>query len=208
MKKLLLSMALLAASASAFAQIPQFGIKGGVNFADVSVSSGSVSASLGTLTTYSVGVFADLKAGAISIQPGLFYTGKGFKATNGNTADGSAELNLHYLQVPVNFVYHLPIVVGNIYFGAGPYAAMGISGKGKGNDGSGTIVSEDVTFGDGPEDIKKMEYGLQGIAGLQLKGGFLVGLNYDLGLSNIANDTNGEGSIKHKVFGVSVGFTF
>lgn len=207
MKKVLLSIAFMAAAAtSAFAQIPQLGIKGGVNFADVSVSSGSVSASLGTLTTYSVGVFADLKAGAISIQPGLFYTGKGFKATNGNSADGSAEFNLHYLQLPVNFVYHVPIVVGNIYFGAGPFAAMGITGKAKANDGSGTSVSEDVHFGDGPNDIKKMEYGLQGIAGLQLKGGFLVGLSYDLGLTNIANEA--DGSIKNKVLGISVGFTF
>ncbi|RWY57063.1 porin family protein [Mucilaginibacter gilvus] len=209
MKKLLLSILFVAVvSMGAFAQIPKFGIKGGVNFANVTASSGSVSASLGTLTTYSVGVFADLKAGAISIQPGLFYTGKGFKATSDNSGDGSAEYNLHYLQVPVNFVYHVPIVVGNIYLGAGPFAAIGISGKAKGDDGNGTTISQDVTFGDGADEIKKMEYGLQGIAGLQLKGGFLVGLSYDLGLSNIGNNLDGEGSIKNKVFGVSVGFTF
>jgi hypothetical protein len=205
MKKLLLSIAFIAASLGAFAQIPKFGIKGGVNFANVSISSGGVSVSPGTLTTFSVGAFADLKAGAISVQPGLFYTGKGFKISE-QISNESAQVSLQYLQVPVNFVYHAPIVVGNIYFGAGPFAAFGISGKSKTTDG-GSSQEEDITFGDTENDIKRTEFGIQGIAGLQLKGGFLIGLSYDLGLSDISNETDG-GSIKNKVFGVSVGFTF
>ncbi|MBD1366316.1 PorT family protein [Mucilaginibacter sp. ZT4R22] len=206
MKKLLLSIVFVAASMGAFAQIPKFGIKGGVNFANVSASSGSVSASFDNLTTFSVGAFADLKAGAISIQPGLFYTGKGFQFDN-QIANETDKIKLFYLQVPVNFVYHAPIVVGNIYVGAGPFVAYGISGKSKATSG-GTSIEEDITFGDGEDDIKRTEFGLQGIAGLQLKGGFLVGISYDLGLSNIANNIDGEGSVKNKVFGVSVGFTF
>jgi len=205
MKKLLLTLALSTAALFTFAQIPTIGIRGGVNFADVSASSGSASVSLGTLTTFNAGVFADLKAGAISIQPGLFYTGKGFKLSDSDES-GSAQLSLRYLQVPVNFVYHVPVVVGNIYFGAGPFAAFGLSGKTKATSG-GTSIEQDVTFGDGEEDVKRTEFGLQGIAGFQLKGGFLVGLNYDLGLTNIAN-TNQEGKLKNRVFGVSVGFTF
>jgi hypothetical protein len=205
MKKLLLAIVFAAASMGAFAQIPKFGIKGGVNFANVTASSGSVSASFGQLTTFSVGAFADLKAGSISIQPGLFYTGKGFKIDD-QASNESVELNLKYLQVPVNFVYHAPIVVGNIYLGAGPFVAYGISGKSKAKSG-GSTIEEDVVFGD-DGDVKRTEFGLQGIAGLQLKGGFLVGISYDLGLSNIANNIDGEGSLKNKVFGVSVGFTF
>ena len=205
MKKLLLSIVFAAASMGAFAQIPKFGIKGGVNFANVSIASGGVSLSPGTLTTFSVGAFADLKAGSISVQPGLFYTGKGFKIDN-QISNESGQVSLRYLQVPINFVYHAPIVVGNIYFGAGPFAAIGMSGKSKATSG-GSSQEEDVTFGDGEDDIKRTEFGLQGIAGLQLKGGFLIGLSYDLGLSDISNNTS-EGSIKNKVFGVSVGFTF
>lgn len=205
MKKLLLSFVLAAASMAAFAQVPQFGIKGGVNLANVTASSGSVSASFGTLTTFSVGAFADLKAGAISIQPGLFYTGKGFKLSD-ETSNESAQMSLHYLQVPVNFVYHAPIVIGNIYFGAGPFAAFGVSGKSKATL-DGTTLEEDVKFGD-DGDVKRTEFGLQGIAGLQLKSGFLIGVSYDLGLSNIGNNIDGEGSLKNKVLGISVGFTF
>lgn len=205
MKKLLLASALAFACLLTYAQGPQFGIRGGVNLANVTASSGNVSASFGTLTTFSVGAFADFKAGAISIQPGLFYTGKGFKL-NDQSSDESAKLSLHYLQVPVNFVYHAPIMIGNIYVGAGPFAAIGVSGKSKATVGSNT-VEDDVKFG-GDGDVKRTEFGLQGIAGLQLKGGFLVGISYDLGLSNIGNNIDGEGSIKNRVFGVAIGFTF
>jgi hypothetical protein len=205
MRKLIFTVALASAALFASAQIPKLGIKGGVNFANVTASSGSVSASFDNLTTFSIGAFADLKAGAISIQPGLYYTGKGFQLDN-QVANETDKIKLFYLQVPVNFVYHAPIVVGNIYLGAGPFVAYGISGKSKATSGS-TSVEEDITFGDGDDDIKRTEFGLQGIAGLQLKGGFLIGISYDLGLSNIANNTD-EGSVKNKVFGVAIGFTF
>lgn len=197
-------MALLSVSALGFAQSAKFGIKGGVNFADVSASAESFSASLGTLTTYNVGVFADFKLGAVSLQPGLFYTGKGFDAVTSST--DQVKMSLKYVQVPVNLVYHVPLVVGNIFFGAGPYAAIAVSGKVTAKSG-GASLEQDVTFGDGPDDTKKNEFGLQGIAGFQFKQGFLIGLNYDLGLSDISNGTDGS-SIKNRVFGVSVGYSF
>ena len=68
-------------------------------------------------------------------------------------------------------------------------------------------MEEDVTFGDGAGEFKRTEFGLQGIAGFQLNSGFLIGVSYDLGLTNISN-TSDEGSLKNRVFGVSVGFTF
>jgi hypothetical protein len=196
MKKLLLSIALVAASIGVFAQSAKLGLKGGLNFAKLNASYGGISGSTQSLTSFSAGAFIDLKLGALSVQPALLYTGKG-----GTDGDGN-KINLYYVQVPVNLVYHVPVVVGNIYFGGGPYVAYGISGTGK--DASGT--STDVTFGDGEDNIKRNDFGLNGIAGFQFTSGFLVGINYDLGLSNILN-TN-EVSTRNRVFGVSVGFTF
>ncbi|MBK0380877.1 porin family protein [Mucilaginibacter segetis] len=205
MKKLLLSIALFSAVTTAFAQSASFGIKGGVNFADVAASSGSFSATLGSLTTFSVGAFTDIKAGAISVQPGIYYTGKGFKTVT--TSTESVSLDLKYVEVPVNFVYHVPAVVGDVYFGAGPYAAIGVNGKAKAKSGSDSY-EEDVTFGDGPEDIKKTDFGLQFIGGFHFSKGLLIGVNYDLGLSDISNDDSTDGTLKHRVWGISVGFTF
>ncbi|OOQ56885.1 porin family protein [Mucilaginibacter pedocola] len=197
MKKVLLSLALVAVAAtSAFAQIPQIGIKGGVNIAKLNASAGNISASTESVTSFSAGAFVDFKLGAVSLQPGLYYTGKGGSDGNGNT------IRLNYLQVPVNFVYHAPIVVGDIFFGAGPYAAYGLSAKGK--DASGVTI--DGTFGDGPDDVKRTDLGLNGIAGIHLKTGLLLGINYDLGLSNITNDSSI--STRNRVLGFSIGYTF
>ncbi|MES2268888.1 MAG: porin family protein [Bacteroidota bacterium] len=209
MKKLLLiTVVLMSASLASYAQVPSFGIRGGANFAKLSASASASGASVtyntGTLTSFSAGVFADFKLGGISLQPALNFTGKGGK----EESDGDvAKVNLYYLQVPVNIVYHAPVAIGNIYFGAGPYAALGISGKQKITSGSVT-QSEDITFGSDAGDVKRTDFGINGIAGVEFKGGFLIGINYDLGLSDIGNDGTSQASTKNRVFGVSVGYKF
>jgi hypothetical protein len=199
MKKLLLAIVFAAASMAAFAQIPKFGIKGGVNFASLAASAGNISASSGSITSFSVGAFLDAKLGAVSFQPGIYYTGKGGASNDGNT---NSSIHLYYLQMPLNFVYHAPIVVGDIYFGGGPYGAYGISAKGK--DDSGVTV--DGTFGDGEDDIKRTDFGINGVAGIHFKTGLMLGINYDLGLTNILNVS--DISTKNRVFGVSIGYMF
>lgn len=204
MKKILLSICCLFAASFAFAQAPSFGIRGGVGFASLSASSGNLSVSSGSTTTFAAGLFADFKAGTnLTIQPGIYYAGKG-----GNfSADGAeADIKTYYLQVPVNVVYHAPVQFGSIYFGAGPYVAMGLSGKAKASDGTNS-ASQDITFGsDG--DFKRVDAGLNGIAGFEFKNGFLLGINYDLGLTDIGNDGTAEVSTKNRVFGISIGFKF
>jgi hypothetical protein len=205
MKKILLLVCCAFAASTAFAQLPTFGIRGGVNFASINVSAGNVSASTGSTTSFAVGVFADFKVGAVSIQPALNYTGKG-----GNVSDGSGsevDMKTYYAQIPVNVVYRIPAVIGNVYFGAGPYVGIGLSGKGKVTDGT-TTEKQDITFGSGPDDLKRTDFGLNGIAGVEFKNGFILGLNYDLGLSDINNDNSGSVSTKNRVFGISVGFKF
>ncbi|WPU92538.1 porin family protein [Mucilaginibacter sabulilitoris] len=215
MKKLLLSLLLAGSSMAAFAQLPTFGIKGGANFSTlhISLDGTNISVNSGTLTTFNAGVFVDFKFGNVSLQPALNLSGKGGKfggvfsdTEDSNIEQGDGRFNLIYLQLPVNLVYHVPVVVGDIYFGAGPYVAKGISGKVKGNDSDGNSVSEDIKFGD-DGDIKSMEYGANAIAGIKFKTGLLFNVNYDLGLSNIAPNADG-GKLKTRVFGISVGYAF
>jgi hypothetical protein len=221
MKKLLLSLLLAGTSLVTFAQLPTFGIKGGVNFATLNASISGLSANSNSLTTFNAGIFVDFKFGNVSLQPALNLSGRGGKFNGASFTDnsdqnvdieieqGTGKINLLYLQLPVNIVYHLPVVVGDIYFGAGPYAARGISGKVKVTDPQGgQTVSEDVKFGGNDDNsIKSMEYGANAIAGIKLKGGFLFNVNYDLGLTNI-NPTADSGKLKTRVFGVSVGYAF
>ncbi len=96
----------------------------------------------------------------------------------------------------------MPAVVGDFYFGAGPYLGMGVSGKAKDNSGN----SEDIKFGSGQDEIKRTDAGLNAIVGFKFKTGFLINANYDWGLTNI---TNVDGiKLTNRVFGISVGYAF
>jgi hypothetical protein len=204
MKKFLLLVCCAFAVSTAFAQLPTFGIRGGVNFANLNIAAGNVSVSTGSTTSFAAGVFADFKVGAVSIQPALNFTGKGGNIDDGN--DNVVDIKTYYAQIPVNIVYRIPAVIGSVYFGAGPYVGIGLSGKSK-TTIDGEKKSDDITFGSGPEDLKRTDFGLNGIAGVEFKNGLILGLNYDLGLSDITNETDG-GSFKNRVFGLSVGFKF
>jgi len=228
MKKTLLALFLTCSSLAAFAQLPAIGIKGGVNFATMQASGTQANvvagtntiANSGSVTSFNFGVFVDVKLGHFSLQPAVNFTGKGgtfngFTGTlpNGSKSEVDTKYNLYYVQVPVNLVYHVPFVAGDFYLGAGPFVSMGVYGKKKqsadnNNNGVHTLVSssDKITFGDN-RDIRSDEYGAGAIVGIKLKGGLLLNLNYDLGLSNTAPDDLGY-KLKSRVFGVSAGFVF
>ena len=208
MKKCMLTICLAMVSFGVFAQIPSIGIKGGLNFATFASSDGGTSMTSNSITTFNAGVFVDLKFGNISLQPALNYTGKGGSYSETLVTPGGSGVtevekdNLYYLQLPVNLVFHIPVIVGNIYFGAGPYIAQGLSGTAK--EGSD---SQKITFGSASGDVRAQQFGADAIIGFKMAGGFLINANYDLGLSNDVNAVDG-GSSKSHVFGVSVGYVF
>ncbi|WP_345953156.1 porin family protein [Mucilaginibacter sp. PAMB04168] len=209
MKKLLLAILAAGSFATASAQSKvTYGISSGVNFAKVGISAtgSSLSISTSSLTTFSVGAFADIPVGSknFSVQPGLYYTGKGFQLSEAGTSIKSKPF---YLQVPVSLVYNVPFSGGKVFFGAGPYAAIGLNGKLEGTDGNAK-ESEDIKFGDNPatDFYKRTDFGATGMAGIGLTNGLLFKVNYDLGLSNVSPESDAK--IKHRVVGLSVGYSF
>jgi hypothetical protein len=212
MKKLLLLVCFAMASATAFSQSISYGIKGGANFGKLVISAEGTDLTVtsGTNTSFNAGIFADFKLSKFSIQPAINLMGKGGKFSSDmdgeeGGASGFAKLNLLYLQVPVDLLYHVEVVAGDIFFGAGPYIAYGISGKGTANV-DGNTVSEDVKFGS-DEEFKSTEAGLNITAGVKLKGGLLFNVNYDFGFTNIANDSD-VAKLKTRTLGLSVGYAF
>lgn len=216
MKKLLFTICLSMVCMAGFAQLPTFGIKGGLNFAELQQTESGSTFTSSALTTFNAGVFVDLKFGAISLQPALNFIGEGgsvqMSTFTHNPGGGSAIINytdktkLYYLQLPVNLVYHIPVIVGDIYFGAGPYIARGLSGKTT-TTFQGDSQTQDLTFGNADGDVKAMQYGADVIVGFKFKGGLLINANYDLGLSNDAAGSE-NGTSKSRVIGVSIGYCF
>lgn len=173
----------------------KFGVKAGVNIASMTFSVEGIDVSPKSITSFHIGGLVDYSiTEKVSLQPGVMLTGKGFKSGSGSD-DGS--LNLMYLEVPVNAVYK----INGLYFGAGPYAAFGLSGKAKDGDDE-----EDIKFGSNEDEIKGTDFGVNFLAGYQLKNGINFGAGYGLGLSNIFNEDGYK--TRNKVFSVSVGFSF
>lgn len=226
-KRLVYLFVLGSISVTSFAQESAAWLKGGVNFANVSYNSKGQVDDANLLTSFHIGIMGDITfAKVFSIQPGLFFTGKGSRLQSGNSSDATyykATTNPYYIELPVNAVFKLPIdKESNFYFGAGPYIAVGIGGKRKiegktlglafsdnekiqySNDDPTTFKQEE---GAGLGVMRRFDYGLNGTAGFQLKGA-LIALNYGYGLAKLQSGTNSSDNDmnKHRVLSLSVGF--
>ncbi|MGI8633927.1 MAG: porin family protein [Segetibacter sp.] len=191
-------------------------IKGGLNLANISVTSNGRVDQANTLKAFHAGVGLDLPLSeCFSIQPSLLYTGKGAKTQYGKAGNAfyyTATSNPMYLELPVNFVGKVPLTQTlNFYLGAGPYAAMGISGRNKvdtytlgihrssssdivfSNDNPTTAQEENYGYG----KIKRFDYGLNDVADLEFTR-FTLGASYGHGLVNINSGTDNTANDKGK----------
>lgn len=213
---------------SSFAQTDGAWLKGGVNFANVSYSGDGEVDDANLLTSFHVGIMGDIEiAKFLAIQPGILFTGKGTKIQSGSPSDINyykATANPLYIEVPVNAVIKLPLPAtgSNLFFGAGPYIAMGVGGKRKiegrslnvaysskekieySNDAPTTFNNEEGT---GLGVMRRFDYGLNGTAGFQFKSA-MIALNYGYGLAKLQSGSNNstDNKNKHRVLSVSVGF--
>lgn len=203
MKKILLTATLLATTTLLFSQT-KFGVKAGVNFANQEFKAEGISVSANSLTSFHVLGLVDYQVSPIiSLQPGLGLSGKGFKL---DAVGVDAKVNLLYLDIPVNAVAKFPIPnFGKFFIGAGPYAAIGISGKAKGDE---SVETDDVNLFSEDGAYKTGDFGFNFLGGIELAKGFTLNANYGLGLTNISRDTEDGTSVKNKVFSISVGFLF
>jgi hypothetical protein len=205
-------------------------LRGGINFANVSVNDNGRVADANMLTSFQVGLIGDwrLGTGLLSLQPGIVFTGKGSKIERGTAGQNGyyrQSSNPNYIEVPVNVVAKLPIGGGAKFFaGAGPYLGVGVGGKNKteGQNPLGTYNREtDIRFSDddpttlneeegtGFGVLKRFDYGLNGTAGIEGKS-VVLGVNYGHGLAKLQSGTNNneDNNNKHRVLSVTLGFKF
>jgi opacity protein-like surface antigen len=223
MKKIaLLAVSVLIAGTSAIAQTSttstttvgttKWGLKAGVNLAKYSFGKDDAdNPTSDQVTSFHITGYADIPLGrAFSLQPGLSLQGKGaeFESTLYNEKQ-----DLMYLEVPVNFVGKIPLGTtgSNFYLGAGPYAALGISGQRKiTTKATGSENTSDLEFGDEAGDqLSAFDFGINALAGVQLGSGINFGAGYGLGLRDLRpNATSNEGQVNNRVLSFSVGFAF
>ena len=201
-------------------------LRGGINFANVSVNDNGDIDKAKMLTSFQLGLIGDLKlAPFMAIQPGILFTGKGTKTQTGTEGTANwykATSNPYYIEVPVNLVFKTPTGPVKFFGGAGPYLAMGVGGKNKvdgaiagvafhseqnikwSNDDPATLNQEE---GSGFGIMRRFDYGLNALAGIELKK-TVISANYGYGRAKLQSGTNSgaDNNNKHRVFSLTLGF--
>lgn len=185
------------------ASIAQIGVQAGATFSSLQAKDNSAGGSQSTSSRvgFTVGVFTNVAlSDNFNFQPSLNFTQKGGKVSESGFEES---LSLGYLEVPLNFVYK---AAGGFFVGVGPTLSYGITGKAKLSGTGVPSSSEDVKFGSGSDEIKAFEFSGNVLAGYQLPGGITFTVNYNLGFSDIDNDSGG--STKNRYFGIRIGKKF
>jgi hypothetical protein len=202
-------------------------LKGGLNLANVSVTDNGRVDDAKSVTSFHVGLVGDLALSkAISIQPGILFTGKGSKTQTGQPSDANyfrATTIPYYIEIPANLVFKLPLgAETRLFAGAGPYLGIGVGGKNKAEGkylGQSFNFENEIEFSDddpttlnseegaGFGVLRRFDYGLNGTAGLEFNK-ILLSVNYGHGLAKIQSgaDNSSDDANKHRVWSFSLGF--
>lgn len=204
-------------------------LKGGVNLANITTTNSGDINDANELTSFHVGVLGVFPLGTkiVSLQPGIFYTGKGAETIIGNESSATYSkqtFNPRYIEVPVNLVFTLPIGKTNgVFLGAGPYGAIGVGGKSKVNGrlaGVDFSSEDNIKFskdnpttsgeeGSGFGILRRFDYGINALAGIEVQK-LTLSAGYGFGLAKLQSGTNSSENEnnKHRVLSFSLGYRF
>lgn len=224
MKKLILSLCIFTAAAQI--SNAQVYVQGGLNLANITKTNDGQTEKNNILPSFNVGILGRFGlSSTFDLESGILFTGHGSKAEtyfNGGNDYVKSRFNPYYIQVPLNAVVKIPLQKGtNIFFNAGPYAAIGIGGKSKqdakvgpftssstdnikfSNDDPFTSQQDDAAY----DKLKRFDFGLNFGGGFDL-GPVILKVNYGLGLAKInstESNNNANDKNKYRTLSFSVG---
>ncbi len=186
--RLITAIALLAGLTtmhSAQAQMISYGIKGGLNMANIG---GSDAPDSEARAGFHVGGFLGLSfLGIVAVEGGAYYSQKGYFLGSG---DGM-ELVYNYIDIPLVLKFS-PLPLFHLY--VGPQASLFLDGSIK-----------DTDFEFDADNFTSPDYALVMGAGVNVPGGLRISAGYDLGVTPVNVD---EMKIYNRVLKLTLGYKF
>ena len=203
------------------ADAQNFGIQGGFNFSELNnkIEQDGFSISLNSTLKpgVNIGGFYEVSLNkSLIFRPELNFSQKGGKLSIESDGDKiSTKQTLNYIEIPLNFYYLKKTGKGDLLLGAGPYAALGISGKAASTvtlNGETTSSTVGVSFDGKSEDeitdedvhYKALDVGLGFNAAYRFTSGLSIATGYSLGLSDISADAGVK--LKNRCISIKLGY--
>ncbi|CAM4299407.1 porin family protein [Gillisia limnaea] len=184
-----------------------FGAKGGVNFSTFSGDGQNAFNDPDGRTSFNLGLLAEIPVSdRFSVQPEVLYSGQGYdisERSNGN----DIEYQLDYINIPVLAKFY---VTDGFALEAGPQVGFLVNSEidynpSSTNDNNSISLSED--------QFNTVDFSVALGASYKFQGGFFVNGRYNIGLTDIyddsfANNIFSGADAKHSVVQAGIGFMF
>ena len=192
MKKILMTVAFAALTIAGANAQTKFGVRAGLNLADVALKSGDVKRESKIRPAFYVGGLAEFAFNdVVLMDAGLTYSNQGAKAKEGDGA-----LRQHALNLPVWFKYDF----AGFRPKAGLYAGYILSQQLK--------TGNEITTVD-KDDYKHFDYGIGLGAEYNLpNNGLFFEASYNWGLANLEKNGDSKNYANNRVIQVGVGYKF
>jgi hypothetical protein len=193
-----------------------YAFKLGITQSKIEESIASTYQDMNFKTGIQIGFIADINLMKnLNLRPALQLTQKGYKAVEGNVEGPfywNRNASITYLEIPVDFVYNLPISkTSKLFIGTGPVVSFGLFGNTdaviKGTDGAGQLHTQESS-GDQPfqkPGYKRIDLGADFLTGMQF-GRIILTFNYNHGLLNILNYDQGIQTTKNRSMAFTLGY--
>lgn len=183
---LLLMFVAFQVSAQEFHFIPKIGL----NLSNVSNTDGNMKPGM------NVGIAGEFMLNSVfAVEPGINYSMQGTKYSESGI---TLKEKFDYLNIPV---YAKAYLYNGLYAFAGPQFGFNIRAKESVSE-DGDSVTEDVKDG-----IKAFDFAIGIGAGYQFDMGLMISANYNIGVTNIMKDSDGD-SYRNGVFQLNLGWRF
>ena len=206
-KKILILVTMLLFTTTAFSQYSQFGVKAGLNLANMTVDGNNDN---NLKYGLHAGIFNRVMiTDAFALQPELLYSSKGFKSkyNEGSIVDAEAKFNLNYLELPVKLVFNLS---EDFNFQLGPYVGYLLNANVNTDANVLDFFDIDPNANIDRDRFNAFDFGLTGGLGFTFDP-LVVGFNYNLGLTKVADDAAAKlllGDAKNTVIQIYAGILF